>query len=229
MAALTDAEIRAALPAESRQKIDSAFEALSQSLPSDKERMILYRVAHTLKLQPTDTVFSIMSALHMYSKLYDQIPEKILGTLKTAKETADTIILQSAYEAQVNLTHAVKTAAADVASATATKAAFKWVAVGLVIASIFTIISGWSGYINGKDAGLAEGYAKAKDETAAVAWANTPEGRLARRLADAGGLALVAECKGDGWKIKKNADGALVCYPFYFKDQVTGWRIGNKK
>lgn len=78
MTALTDEEIRAALPVASRQKIDSAFEALSQSLPSDKEKMILYRVAHTLKLNPTDTHFSVMAALHYYLQLYQAIPDKII-------------------------------------------------------------------------------------------------------------------------------------------------------
>lgn len=77
MPALTDAEILAALPVEARQKIDTAFEALSQSLPSDKERIILYRVASTLKLNPTDTHFSVMAALHYYLQLYQEIPEKI--------------------------------------------------------------------------------------------------------------------------------------------------------
>jgi len=77
MTALTDIEILAALPVESRKKIDSAFEALSQSLASDKEKIILYRVAHTLKLNPTDTHFSVMAALHYYLQLYQVIPDKI--------------------------------------------------------------------------------------------------------------------------------------------------------
>lgn len=78
MTALTNTEILAALPAESRKKIDTAFEALSQSMPSDKERIILYRVAHTLKLNPTDTHFSVMAALHYYLQLYQTIPDKII-------------------------------------------------------------------------------------------------------------------------------------------------------
>ncbi|MHB1621039.1 MAG: hypothetical protein ACYCTY_13865 [Sulfuricella sp.] len=77
MTALTDVEILAALPIEARRKIDSSFEALSQSLPSDKERIILYRVAHTLKLNPTDTHFSMMAAMHYYLQLYQDIPNKI--------------------------------------------------------------------------------------------------------------------------------------------------------
>jgi hypothetical protein len=77
MTALTDSEILAVLPLDARKKIDSAFEALSQSLPTDRERIILYRVAHTLKLNPTDTHFSVMAALHYYLQLYQTIPDKI--------------------------------------------------------------------------------------------------------------------------------------------------------
>lgn len=79
MPALSDAEILAALPVEARRKIDNAFEALSQSLPTDQERLILYRVAHTLKLNPTDTHFSILAAMHYYLQLYGTIPDKIIG------------------------------------------------------------------------------------------------------------------------------------------------------
>lgn len=78
MTALTNAEILAALPPEARRKIDNAFEALAQSLPSDRERLILYRVAHTLKLNPTDTHFSILAAMHYYLQLYGMIPDKII-------------------------------------------------------------------------------------------------------------------------------------------------------
>lgn len=77
MSSLSDAEILAALPVESRQKINNAFEALSQSSPSPAEQVILYRVAHTLKLNPTDTVFSVMAAMHYYLQLYQTIPTKI--------------------------------------------------------------------------------------------------------------------------------------------------------
>lgn len=79
MPALSDAEMLDALPLEARRKIDNAFEALSQSLPSDQERLILYRVAHTLKLNPTDTHFSILAAMHYYLQLYGTIPDKIIG------------------------------------------------------------------------------------------------------------------------------------------------------
>lgn len=103
MAALTDQEILDALPAETRLKIDSSFEALSQSLPSDKERIILYRIAHALKLNPTDTHFSVMAAMHYYLQLYQMIPDKIVRAggsaitdhINTLKAQADLVVVES--------------------------------------------------------------------------------------------------------------------------------------
>lgn len=102
MAALTDAQILAALPVESQRKIDSAFEALSQSLPTDKERIILYRVAYTLKLNPTDTHFSVMAALHYYLQLYQTIPNLIVragGEVVEAGKSVDAAIRKATREA----------------------------------------------------------------------------------------------------------------------------------
>jgi len=75
--ALSDAEILAALPEEHREKINNAFEGLTQQRPSTRDQAVLYRVVHTLKLNPTDTVFSVLAALHYYLQLYEKIPEKI--------------------------------------------------------------------------------------------------------------------------------------------------------
>ena len=99
---LTDAQILAALPVESQRKIDSAFEALSQSLPTDKERIILYRVAHTLKLNPTDTHFSVLAAMHYYLQLYETIPNLIVragGEVVEAGKSVDTAIRKATKEA----------------------------------------------------------------------------------------------------------------------------------
>lgn len=101
MTALTDAEIITALPSESRQKINNAFEALSQSSPSPTEQAILYRVAHTLKLNPTDTVFSFVSALHLYLQLYQEIPAKISkagGEIREAGADVDAAIRKATKE-----------------------------------------------------------------------------------------------------------------------------------
>lgn len=101
MTALTDAEIISALPDESRQKINNAFEALSQSSPSPTEQAILYRVAHTLKVNPTDTVFSVVAAMHYYLQLYQVIPDKIAkagGEIRRAGADVDAAIRDATRE-----------------------------------------------------------------------------------------------------------------------------------
>jgi len=101
MPALTDAEILAGLPDDARKKIDNAFEALAQALPSDRERLILYRVATALKLNPTDTHFSVMAAMHYYLQLYQVIPDKISeagGKIILAGEEVDAALRRTLSE-----------------------------------------------------------------------------------------------------------------------------------
>jgi len=73
----------------------------------------------------------------------------------------------------------------------------------------------------GLSAGYGAGYTEAKDEKAAAAWANTPEGRLAYRFAQSGELQRLARCNGKGWKVEKG-----VCYPMQNSDgNVYGWAL----
>lgn len=111
MPGLSDAEILSALPIETQKKIDSAFEALSQSLPSDKERLILYRVVTALKLNPTDTHFSIMAAMHYYLQLYQVIPDKIVnagGKVIAAGREVDAVLRKATQETLTEHTKALE-------------------------------------------------------------------------------------------------------------------------
>lgn len=111
MSHLSDSEIMAALPAETRQKIDSAFEALSQSLPTDRERLILYRVATALKLSPTDTHFSVLAAMHYYLQLYQAIPDKIANAGRaviTAGREVDAILREATKDTLTEHTRALE-------------------------------------------------------------------------------------------------------------------------
>src|SRR3546814_13705996 len=66
------------------------------------------------------------------------------------------------------------------------------------------------GYHLGNGAGEASGYARARDEVAAASWANTVNGKLARRIAQASEQTIpaIAACpKDQGWKREKR-DGA---------------------
>jgi len=70
------------------------------------------------------------------------------------------------------------------------------------------------GYYLGNGAGEAEGYARARDETAAASWANTANGKLARRIDQASEQTIpaIATCPKDaGWRREKR-DGAYWCF-----------------
>lgn len=70
------------------------------------------------------------------------------------------------------------------------------------------------GYYLGNGAGEAQGYARARDETAAASWANTTNGKLARRIDQASEQTIpaIAACPKDhGWKREKR-DGAYWCF-----------------
>jgi hypothetical protein len=87
-------------------------------------------------------------------------------------------------------------------------------------AALLVVGAGWLGYDKGKDAGVAYGYAGARDEKAAVDWANTANGRIARRLdrVSPATLPKMLECSGNGWKRTKQ-DGQRVCFP----SATEGW------
>lgn len=81
-------------------------------------------------------------------------------------------------------------------------------------AALLVIGAGWLGYDKGQDAGLASGYASARDEKVAVEWANTTNGKLARQLDRASPtvLPMILGCTGKNWKRTKQ-DGRRVCFP----------------
>ena len=73
----------------------------------------------------------------------------------------------------------------------------------------------------GRASGVAEGYAAARDETAAAAWANTPQGKAAYQLAQAGSIDTLTRCDLPGWRIEKGA-----CYPDQAPGgKLHGWRL----
>ena len=87
-------------------------------------------------------------------------------------------------------------------------------------AALLVTGAGWLGYDQGKDAGVASGYAAARDEKVAVDWANTANGKLARQLDRASPTAIptILGCNGKGWKRTKQ-DGRRV----YFPAATEGW------
>jgi hypothetical protein len=181
----------------------------------------------------------VLGEIYTLTKRIDEQQAKVITIADVVKEAADLIRTNS--ELSVNnarvatelaqldsLAHfnkdmstAVATTLNEVAGAVATKAAVKWIMGGVLLAGTFGVVAGVLGYNSGKDAGNAFGYAQARDEIAAATWANTPNGKMAYRLAKAGSLEYLLNCNRPGWQ-KENG----VCYVYPLKEGKTyGWHL----
>ena len=93
----------------------------------------------------------------------------------------------------------------------------------LITAAVF-LGTGAAMYRVGRAAGIAsgerEGYDKARDEKAASAWANTPEGPLGYSLAQAGSLRDLATCSGKAFVRRGTA-----CFIRSGREAIFGWKL----
>jgi hypothetical protein len=186
-------------------------------------------VRDALGLKNNDALWLVLMALQHYQGQYEKFPQAIAqaakDTLVNFKATADATVKASAEAAKADLAQAVAAAAQEVAHNTSAKQMWQWAAGCIAVAFLCVGLFGWYMHSSGKDsgyqAGYGAGYTEAKDEKAAAAWANTPEGRLAYRFAQSGELQRLARCSGKGWKVEKG-----VCYPMQNTDgNVYGWAL----
>ncbi|AMM18808.1 protein mobE (plasmid) [Burkholderia sp. PAMC 28687] len=209
--------------------LDESFAKLLGRQPSDAERQKLYMVRDALGLKNNDALWLVLMALQHYQTQYETIPTTISqtasDTLKDLKSAADATMQASAEAAKADLAEAVANAAQKVAVNTSRKQMWKWAAGCIAIAflsfGLFGAFVYYKTYTAGVNSGYGMGYNEAKDEKAAAAWANTPQGRLAYRFAQTGSLDSLMKCDRPGWSEKKG-----VCYPYQTADgNVYGWRI----
>lgn len=209
--------------------LDDSFAKLLGRQPSDTERQDLYRVRDALGLKNNDALWLVLMALEHYQDQYEKFPQAIAqaakDTLVNFKVTADATVKASAEAAKADLAQAVAAAAKEVAHNTSAKQMWQWAAGCIAVAFLCVGLFGWymhsEGSTSGYSLGYGTGYNEAKDEKAAAAWANTPEGRTAYRFAQSGELQRLARCSGKGWKVEKG-----VCYPYPVQNEGTyGWRL----
>ena len=209
--------------------LDDSFAKLLGRQPSDTERQSLYRVRDALGLKNNDALWLVLMALEHYQGQYEKFPQAIAqaakDTLVNFKATADATVKASAEAAKADLAEAVAAAARDVAQNTSRKQMWQWAAGCLAAAFLCFGSFGWfmhsTGSSSGYSLGYGTGYNEAKDEKAAAAWANTPEGKLAYRFAQTGNLNDLATCNGMGWR-RENG----VCFVQTAKDgKIYGWRL----
>ena len=189
--------------------VAAAFEAAFRRKPTAEEVERLGRVMDVLDVRENDAIMTLMVVLEFYLGLYGSVPGRIEAAAKAAvgetKETTEKIAATAAQLAHGDLVEQLGKAVNQVASDAAKKQQWKALGAGIAAAAISLLVTGWVCFDAGKEAGYGAAIKVARNETAAAAWANTPEGQLAYRLALAGSLQQVARCSAPGWKIRNGA------------------------
>lgn len=189
--------------------VAAAFEAAFHRKPTAEEVGRLERVMDVLDVRENDAIMTLMVVLEFYLSLYGSVPGRIEAAAKAAvgetKETTEKIAATAAQLAHGDLVEQLGKAVNQVASDAAKKQQWKALGAGIAAAAISLLVTGWVCFDAGKEAGYGAAIRVARNETAAAAWANTPEGQLAYRLALAGSLQQVARCSAPGWKIRNGA------------------------
>ncbi|RFP08278.1 MULTISPECIES: DUF6753 family protein [unclassified Duganella] len=209
--------------------LEESFQKLLSRQPNDSERQRLYQIRDALGLKNNDALWLVLIALQYHQNMYEQHPQAIkqaaLEILVHVKDTAESTIAASMAAAKADLAKAIATTASDVARITTAKQAAKWIASCLTLSCLAITGLAWYvhdlAYMAGYDRGYGNAYTIAKDEKAAAAWANTPQGKSAYRLAQAGSIDKLTKCNQPGWKIENR-----VCYVGPGKDgEIYGWLI----
>jgi hypothetical protein len=209
--------------------LDDTFSKLLGRQASDSERQQLYRIRDALEIKNNDALWLVLMALQHYQSRYEEFPALIesvaRATLVNFKQVAEATANSAAQQAKADLASAVATAARDVARFTAGRSMARWIA-GCVLATCYALLAFYwyvdsHAHAAGYESGYAAAYEQAKDEKAAAAWANTPEGRKAWQLARAGDIARLIDCNQPGWFTQ---DG--VCFVGRSPDKmIYGWRV----
>jgi hypothetical protein len=208
-------------------ELETSFEKLLGRQPTDAERQELYRVRDALELKSNDALWLVLMALQHYQHQYERMPNAIAEAssdiLAKFREASASTAREAAEEANADLAKAISTTAQQVANDTARKQKTRWIAIAVAVITITFTGGWWYAFNTGMAAGRWYGYEEAKNETAAASWANTPEGKLAYKLATAGegNIDVLAKCNRPGW-IKR--DG--FCYVQISEDgKIYGWRL----
>ena len=187
------------------------------------------RLVASLETTPNDAMLSVLVALDHYENLYSEIPAKINSStaaiLAEFKLSAEKSARAAFHKTQAINASALASIANRVANDVSTKRMYQWASGSVAIAAVCIGLLAWylhsSAFDAGMAAGQAAGYEQAKNQIAAAAWANSPQGAQAYHLAQTGELDKLTNCTGKGWKIQKGT-----CVPFPVSGEGTyGWRL----
>ena len=112
------------------------------------------------------------------------------------------------------------------AARTEIRSSLLWTGFGGLCVALAALLVGYTiGNRNGWDQGQAAGYASARDQVAAAAWANTPSGHRAFQLDQLESLDMLATCSGANWTTG-HQQGQRVCFPAAdTQGRMAGWFI----
>lgn len=185
----------------------------------------IHRIQAAQKLHNNDPFLAIYATLLAHGAILDAAPAKLNAAMEQfasrATKVADKEIAKLAAETTNEIAKAVSTASQKVARDVASASRWRWMlsaAVGLALTFIFI---GYSAFNAGETAGRQAGLMEARDEKAAAAWANTPQGKVAKVLIESPTLEALRNCSRPGWYIKKG-----VCYVGATPSgDVYGWQL----
>lgn len=216
--------------------IKPAMKLIGGVEPTAHQVQRVQAIAHSLGIASNDPMLPILIALDAYHGAFSALPAAARKAAEAAAVSAATqskvAIDRAISEAILTLSPAAAKALSAVASDVAGKEKAQWIAAVTLIVVVAFTLSGWlthvTSYSSGFNSGKAEGYQQAKDEKAAVAWANTTQGRLAFELAQAGSLEALAHCSNKGWEFDKK-EKKCTAQPVTEggKQLIYGWGVGK--
>ena len=148
------------------EPLETAFQKLTGRAPTDADRERLYRVKDALRLPNNDALWSLLIALDYHQSLYEQIPSRIEKLLEQVSIPTWWVWLLGGRTRFVR--------------------GYKQVIFAVLVVASLLIAAAL-----GRNLGYAAAQQDLMDryDLAAARWANSPEGRHARFLADNGTLA----------------------------------------
>jgi hypothetical protein len=208
--------------------LEESFERLLGRQPGDRERQALFRARDALNLKDNDALWLVLMALGHFETLYAQFPALIsraaTDVSEKVKATADAELKAAVARTRSELARSLAQTAHEIAGQVASTRRWRTVTWAVVITAGVFVGTGAAMYRVGRASGVAigqrEGYDQARDEKAANAWANTPEGQLGYGLAQAGSLRDLATCSGKTFSRRGSA-----CFVRAGRESIFGWKL----
>ena len=193
--------------------------------PTPQQVQRVQAIAHSLSIAQNDAMYPILIALDCYHGVFNAMPARAKSAADAAaneaSERSKLAANKAVGQAIQNLTPAVEAAMGAVVSRVANRQLLQWAAIFTSVLGIVLVSGVWYAHSLGVDDGKALGYAEARDEKAAAAWANTPQGRSAYLLAQTTDINALLKCDEPGWTKNKNR----VCVVGPTPGGTYGWHV----